>query len=276
MGREWLSVTDPGGRRRIDCEDDFVRLEVAAALSRDVRVIPVLVQNTAMPGATELPAALAKLSRHQACEISDSRWQYDVEQLIRVIGGGQGLVKPFFWQRRPRDVTSARRILWTSVIVLGISTAVVIGRIIWQGPRQLERAEGRETVQTNTVNQLTPLEASTGRNSITEVRLTGETHQAIKLEVHYKYSGDAGVENIVLRAEATDEAGERALGSRGGIRVGIGEGVVDLVIVPPDTWLPAETSRLLVGFYRVDESGSTYDFIVGRKFALKKSWKASP
>ena len=44
MGPDWLTVTDQQGGRRIDNPDDWVRLEVSAALERDVRVIPVLVK----------------------------------------------------------------------------------------------------------------------------------------------------------------------------------------------------------------------------------------
>src|SRR5262245_66362849 len=47
IGQEWLTVADETGRPRIDNPDDFVRLEVEAALVRDVRVIPVLIDNAA-------------------------------------------------------------------------------------------------------------------------------------------------------------------------------------------------------------------------------------
>ena len=55
IGTKWLAVTDPSGRRRLDDPKDFVRIEIAAALKRDVLVVPVLVQNAQMPSATELP-----------------------------------------------------------------------------------------------------------------------------------------------------------------------------------------------------------------------------
>jgi hypothetical protein len=43
IGDQWLTVTDVNGRRRIDDPDDFVRLEIQAALTRNVRIIPILV-----------------------------------------------------------------------------------------------------------------------------------------------------------------------------------------------------------------------------------------
>src|SRR5262245_40887774 len=42
MGKQWLTITDATGRRRIDNPQDFVRLEIATALKRNVRVIPAL------------------------------------------------------------------------------------------------------------------------------------------------------------------------------------------------------------------------------------------
>ena len=85
IGREWLTVTDRTGRRRLDDPADFVRLEVASALARKVRVIPVLVQDATMPSAAELPDSIAALARRHAIELSDARWAYDVDRLARTI-----------------------------------------------------------------------------------------------------------------------------------------------------------------------------------------------
>ena len=51
IGERWLTLTGRSGVRRLDEPDDFVRLEIAKALERGVRVIPVLVGGAAMPGA---------------------------------------------------------------------------------------------------------------------------------------------------------------------------------------------------------------------------------
>lgn len=61
-----------------------MRLEIERALERpDVQVIPVLVDGARMPGENELPEGLRPLARRNACELSDSRWDYDVEVLCR-------------------------------------------------------------------------------------------------------------------------------------------------------------------------------------------------
>jgi hypothetical protein len=60
------------GKRRLDDEEDFVRMEIVAALQRDIRVIPVLVDGARMPRKQDLPEALAPLTRRNAIELSVS------------------------------------------------------------------------------------------------------------------------------------------------------------------------------------------------------------
>jgi hypothetical protein len=85
IGDQWLTVTDANGRRRIDDPDDFVRLEIQAALTRNVLIIPILVDGAEMPRAEELPAGLAGLARRQALELSPNRFEYDTNRLLRVL-----------------------------------------------------------------------------------------------------------------------------------------------------------------------------------------------
>ena len=85
IGDRWLTMTDQDGQRRLDDPHDFVRLEIEAALTRDVRVIPILVAGAQMPRAEELPASLAKLVRRQALELSPSRFDSDTQRLLHVL-----------------------------------------------------------------------------------------------------------------------------------------------------------------------------------------------
>ena len=84
IGREWLAV-GADGRRRLDNEYDFVRAEIVAALARKLLVIPVLVEGASMPSEADLPAPIKALARHNATELSDSRWDYDVGRLIAAL-----------------------------------------------------------------------------------------------------------------------------------------------------------------------------------------------
>ena len=52
IGPNWLNAKDEAGQRRLDNPDDFVAIEIAAALARNIRVIPVLVDGARMPKAT--------------------------------------------------------------------------------------------------------------------------------------------------------------------------------------------------------------------------------
>ncbi|MHB8571984.1 MAG: TIR domain-containing protein [Candidatus Dormibacteria bacterium] len=83
MGKDWLNARDAQGNRRLDNPNDFPRLEISAALSRDILVLPVLVEGAVMPSPEELPEPLQKLSRINALDLSDARWDYDVQRLIK-------------------------------------------------------------------------------------------------------------------------------------------------------------------------------------------------
>jgi hypothetical protein len=85
IGDKWLTATDARGRRRLDNPDDYVRLELEAGLTRDVRVIPGLVEGVAMPGSRELPDSLSQLAGRNALEISHARFRRDAERLIAAV-----------------------------------------------------------------------------------------------------------------------------------------------------------------------------------------------
>lgn len=84
IGNEWLA-TDSAGHRRLDDPADFVRLETATALTRGIRVVPVLVDGAVMPRADQLPADLAPLTRRQAVELSHKQWDATTAELIRTL-----------------------------------------------------------------------------------------------------------------------------------------------------------------------------------------------
>ncbi len=61
IGPEWCGGKELSNRR-IDDPTDFVRLEVASALENGIPIIPVLVNNTPMPEARNLPPELEGLA----------------------------------------------------------------------------------------------------------------------------------------------------------------------------------------------------------------------
>ena len=124
IGRQWLSVTDEGGNRRLENPGDFVRLEIAAALERDVRVIPVLVDGATVPAAKELPEDLSKLSKRNALEVSHTRFRADVDRLVSSIRSlrEKGRRKRKRWEA----VMAGRRRLAFGVAALAVLTAAAI------------------------------------------------------------------------------------------------------------------------------------------------------
>jgi len=85
IGKGWLNATDNEGRRRLDDSNDFVRLEIAAALKRNIRVIPVLVQGAKMPGGDSLPEDLKELAFRNAVELTHARWESDTQVLTKAL-----------------------------------------------------------------------------------------------------------------------------------------------------------------------------------------------
>ena len=84
IGKRWLGA-ESSGIPRLNNAKDYVRLEVSTALSRDIRVIPVLVDGMAMPEEESLPSVMQPITRRNALEISNTRFRYDVDQLITAV-----------------------------------------------------------------------------------------------------------------------------------------------------------------------------------------------
>lgn len=85
IGREWLTLTDSGGRRRLDDPDDVTRWEIEQALRKRKHVIPVLLEDTAHLSEDVLPEPLRALARKQAIELRHTHFDTDLEALIGLI-----------------------------------------------------------------------------------------------------------------------------------------------------------------------------------------------
>src|SRR5579864_1101840 len=68
IGPRWTG-SGPVGKRRIDDPVDLVRLEVAHALERNIRVIPLLIEGAHMPASHELPDDLKPLTFRDALKV---------------------------------------------------------------------------------------------------------------------------------------------------------------------------------------------------------------
>jgi formylglycine-generating enzyme required for sulfatase activity len=89
IGAGWIDAPDPKtGRRRLDNPHDFVRIEVREALRRGIPVVPVLLDDAAMPEADQLPDDLKSLVRRQAEFVQFRTFDADVARLMRRLGVG--------------------------------------------------------------------------------------------------------------------------------------------------------------------------------------------
>jgi hypothetical protein len=91
IGPQWLGMQDAQGRRRLDLPTDWIRQEIATALQRDIRVIPVMLEGAALPEPDELPSDLQALVRRQALDLADGRWKGDLQRLVETLARVPGL-----------------------------------------------------------------------------------------------------------------------------------------------------------------------------------------
>ena len=83
IGPNWLAAKDDTGKRRLDNPDDFIVIEIGTALTRNIPVVPVLVDGARMPKASELPDLLKLLARRQAIQVRHTNFRSDAEALVK-------------------------------------------------------------------------------------------------------------------------------------------------------------------------------------------------
>jgi hypothetical protein len=84
IGPNWLAP-DSWGRKRLDDPDDIVRIELESALSREILVVPILIDGARMPAAGELPAAIASIARRNALVLDHSTFRSDTDKLLKAV-----------------------------------------------------------------------------------------------------------------------------------------------------------------------------------------------
>jgi len=84
IGPDWIHAVNPNtGKRRLDDPTDFVRIEIASALKRNILVAPILLDGASMPSKDELPDDLKALVLQNGVEVRRDTFNYDVERLMR-------------------------------------------------------------------------------------------------------------------------------------------------------------------------------------------------
>jgi tetratricopeptide (TPR) repeat protein len=114
IGPNWLTVKDEAGQRRLDNPEDFIVIEIGAALTRDIPVVPVLVDGARMPKPSELPDSLKPLARRQAVQVRHTNFSSDAEALVKRLREVLGYESP----RRRWRVRATKAVVAMAVLFL--------------------------------------------------------------------------------------------------------------------------------------------------------------
>jgi len=91
IGDRWLEMVNSLQENRLHDPGDFVRIELEAALGRNIPIIPLLVHGASMPVEEKLPSSLQRLSYRQAIPIRpDPDFHRDMDRLIAAISAYSG------------------------------------------------------------------------------------------------------------------------------------------------------------------------------------------
>jgi adenylate cyclase len=141
IGPNWLDAKDESGVRRLDNPDDFVTIEIAAALARgDIRIIPVLVDNAPMPKADKLPESIKPLVRRNAVELRNSQFRRDAEMLVAIMR--ETLVPT---RSAALDPEAAGPGKWRVPVVVAVAVALLL--LIGGGYAFIQKREAAEMQQ---------------------------------------------------------------------------------------------------------------------------------
>jgi tetratricopeptide (TPR) repeat protein len=113
IGPNWVNAKDETGQRRLDNPEDFVAIEIQAALSRNIPVVPVLVDGARMPRASELPDSLKPLARRQAVQVRHTNFNSDAETLVKRLREALGYNSPVRrWRVRAMKVVAVMAVMF--------------------------------------------------------------------------------------------------------------------------------------------------------------------
>src|SRR5262249_33151540 len=126
IGPDWLDAKDDSGHRRFDNPDDFVTIEIAAALARNIRVIPVLVDGARTPKADKLPDSIRPLVRRNAVELRNTHFGRDAEALTNKVREALQDKRPFIvmvpgrWRTVAGSATALLLVGWIGLYQAGV------------------------------------------------------------------------------------------------------------------------------------------------------------
>jgi formylglycine-generating enzyme required for sulfatase activity len=142
IGTHWLDASDEEGRRRLDSTNDFVRIEIATALQRDIPVIPILLDGAKIPKVQQLPKDLEGLAARNGLDVRHASFHQDMDKLIAGLKGAsiQGDTPNALSRATSRALGSrVTRPRWVAIGLvgpIGVAGALFAARIVKQHTEQ--------------------------------------------------------------------------------------------------------------------------------------------
>src|SRR5262245_54434959 len=177
IGPTWLDAKDASGSRRIDDPDDFVAIEITAALARNIRVIPVLVDGARIPTVGELPDPLKGLARRQAVDVGQLQFGRDAEALVErvreALSGESGSLRP--WRGTAVAGAAAAALFlvgWVGFNQGGILASELASPTVQLDTRDVENAKAAtEVVEEGVQQRVAAVKAGQERRTRVEIRV---------------------------------------------------------------------------------------------------------
>ncbi|HKA38360.1 MAG TPA: toll/interleukin-1 receptor domain-containing protein [Burkholderiales bacterium] len=151
VGRGWIEAKNASGKRRLEDPTDYVRLEIEAALKRNIPVTPVLLQGAQMPAEQQLPESMRDFVYRNGFELSHNRWESDVQEMLKRLGLGSQREPGSVRETDPGKAPGARppagkpwlAIAGASVMVI----AIVAGGLLYYGKSAEDAAKAAADAQ---------------------------------------------------------------------------------------------------------------------------------
>jgi small GTP-binding protein len=82
IGEKWSSASDSDGQIRLDKPSDVLRREILIATNVGIRIIPILLNDVAMPQPRDLPPELHPLVKREALRVRHQVFEEDMRSLL--------------------------------------------------------------------------------------------------------------------------------------------------------------------------------------------------
>jgi hypothetical protein len=274
-------------KERLNDPNDYVRMEIEAALKRDIPVTPILLRGANMPAAEQLPDEIRDLAYRNAFELSHNRWESDVQELIRRLGldatgasppsarqpaagAGQGIT--------PEPVRKAlfhRRLFWVAPAALVLAAIVAAA---WGYFTMTREATDSTSTRPAEVEKL-PVKRDSGSgngapatptNDFRNLNVTEVSPNELRVSAEYTYTGDLGERPPIVPSVTSNNATnpemvyENSLSNRPAV-VGTSQAVWTIYGDLSKPWISDQ-----LGFCIVDTSRARPPFC--ESFPYRKEW----